>query len=170
MIGRSVTCDSWNHPLTHPHPTSTPIEFQYILSTRLLNPCYRHLLSIQVTYAGKSFIKHFRAQSPTISPTGVCSSATDDDGKYTLWKRNLTGTMVCSGLNYLSIPEDGSTMDGLTAYVYDATMFLLQVGEQLIVHALCVGNPPAYHDVSRPLSHHPIILTSLPLHLIHFVL
>jgi len=92
------------------------------------------IFSVQVTPAGQSFIQHFKAQSPTISPTGVCSSATDDDGTYTLWKRNLTGTAVCSGLNYASIPQDGSTMDGLTAYVYDATMFLLKVGEQLYIY------------------------------------
>ena len=89
------------------------------------------MFSTQVTPAGQSFIKRFRGQSPTISPTGICSSATDDDGKFTLWSRNVSGKIICSGLNYASIPQDGSTMDTLTAYVYDATMFLLQVGGQL---------------------------------------
>ena len=111
MIGRSI-------PL---------LQLYFNMYVYLTNAHFHYIFSVQVTPAGQSFIQRFRAQTPTVSPTGVCYSATDDDGKFMLWKHNVSGKIICSGLNYAAIPQDGSTMDGLTAYVYDATMFLLQV-------------------------------------------
>ena len=43
-----------------------------------------------MTPPGKDFIARYRALTPTVSPTGVCSTARDSEGHYPLYKYNAT--------------------------------------------------------------------------------
>lgn len=81
------------------------------------------------TAVGKSFIDRFVAQ-PTrasIDPaTGatVCDESTDDDGALHLYSEhamyNSSMPVVCAFVNFSSIRSDGSNMDSVLPFVYDA--------------------------------------------------
>ena len=80
-----------------------------------------------VTTAGKKFIDKFRAQPRTdvVAATGQCSTATDSEGNRQFLV-NTTGKAVCTGLNFGAFAADGSDMEPLVAYTYDATRFMLK--------------------------------------------
>jgi hypothetical protein len=80
-----------------------------------------------VTTTGKSFITKYRAQQRTdvVPGTGLCSTLTDNDGNL-LYEVNATGRAVCTGLNYGAFAADGSDIEPLIAYAYDATKFMLK--------------------------------------------
>ena len=114
--------------------------------------------------------------TPTVSPTGVCSTARDSEGRYPLYKYNATNGTThtsrtpplhslsstlplslslpfrfslplaqtgCAGLNYASFAADGSDLDPMTAYCYDATYY--------VISNLCAHSDYTTYSVPRQL-------------------
>ena len=79
----------------------------------------------------QSFVKRWRAQPPSVitNPDGTktCVNTTDDDGNSYLYQGYTTQSptkYVCAGLNFSTFYSDGSNIDRIAVYAYDAAYAL----------------------------------------------
>ena len=89
----------------------------------------------------QSFVTRWRSQRSTISYTAqgmpVCNNATDDDGGTYLYQGHANGLpsspLNCSGQIFSNYAADGSDIDRLALYAYDAT-YAMAMGLHVLIY------------------------------------
>lgn len=92
------------------------------------------------------FVKRFRRQKNTITTDSngmiVCDQSKDDTNGQFLYKDRLTPTSpwICSGLEFDQFAEDGSDIDSLAAFAYDAMYAMAYALDTLINQGVDLRN------------------------------